>query len=76
MMVMPILMRVKTQSLFNSLIIVSLCTIGTGNSLSWNDLAPSFISKEIGLVFQSPSVPSKSSSHSVSNSSNFFGRAD
>ena len=61
-----------TKYIFNSLNIVSLCPLGTGNGLSWYGLAPSFSSKETGLVFQSPSVPSKSSSNYMSNSSNLF----
>ena len=62
----------RSHSLFNSLIIVSLCDFGTGNSLLWYGLVPSFNSKETGSVFQSPSGPSKSSSNSVSNSSNLL----
>ncbi len=58
--------------LFSSLIVVSLHDFGTGNGLSWYGLVPSFSSKEIGSVFQSPSVPSKSSWNSMSNSSNWF----
>jgi hypothetical protein len=60
-MAMPILMQAETPTLpghkvFNSLIIVSLCTLGTGYGLPWYDSAPSFSSKEMGLVFQSPIV--------------------
>ena len=62
----------RSHSLFNSLIVVSLHDFGTGNGLQWYGLVPSFNSKETGSVFQSPSVPSKSSSNSVSNSSNLF----
>eukprot|EP00804_Cyclotella_cryptica_P024277 CCRYP_012559-RA/>CCRYP_012559-RA protein AED:0.00 eAED:0.00 QI:30/1/0.5/1/0/0/2/0/63 len=51
---------------------VSLCIFGTGNGRPWYGLAPSFSCRETGSVFQSPSVPSKSSSYSVSNSSNLF----
>eukprot|EP00804_Cyclotella_cryptica_P011609 CCRYP_017525-RA/>CCRYP_017525-RA protein AED:0.00 eAED:0.00 QI:30/1/0.5/1/0/0/2/0/63 len=51
---------------------VSLCIFGTGNGQPWYGLAPSFSSRETGSVFQSHSVPSKSSSYSVSNSSNLF----
>ena len=66
----------RSQSLFNSLIAVSLCDFGTGNGLPWYGLVPTFSSKETVLVFQSPSVPSKSPSHSVSNSSNYFDLED
>ena len=59
----------SSQSLFNSLIIVSLCTLDIGNGLPCYCLASSYSSKEMGMVFQSPSAPSKSSSYSVSNSS-------
>ena len=60
------------QSLFNSLIIVPLCTLGTGKGLSWHGFVHSFSLKEMGSVFQSSSVPSNSSSYSVSNSCNLF----
>ena len=62
----------SSHSLFNSFIVVSLRDFGTGNGLPWYGLVPFFNSKETGSVFQSPSVPSKSSSNSVSNSSNLF----
>ncbi len=62
----------RSHSLFSSLIVVSLRDFGTGNGLKWYGLAPSFNAKKIGSVFQLPSDPSKSSSISVSNSSNLF----
>ena len=62
----------SSQSLFNYFIVVSLCTLGTENDLSWYGLVPSFSSNEMASVFQSPSVPSKSSSYCLSNSSNLF----
>ena len=62
----------KSHSLFNSFIVVSLRDFGTGDGLLWYGLVPTFNSKETGSVFESPSVPSKSSSNSVSNSSNLF----
>ncbi len=42
---------------------VALCIFGIGYGLPWYGLAPSFNSKETGGNFQSPSVPSKSSSN-------------
>jgi hypothetical protein len=51
---------------------VSLYAFGPGYDLPWYGLAPSFNSKYMGSVFQSPSVPSKSAANSVSNSSNLF----
>ena len=62
----------RSQRLLNSSIIVSVCTLDTGNSLPCYGLVPAFSSKETGWVCQSHSVPSKSSSYSVSNSSNLF----
>jgi hypothetical protein len=76
--VMPMLMQAETPTLPDHNIysilwlIVSLCTLGTGKGLPWYGLVLSFSSKETGLVFQSLSVPSKSSSNYVSNSSNLF----
>ncbi len=48
---------------------VALCIFGIGYGLPWYGLAPSFNSKETGSNFQSPSVPSKSSSNLRSNAS-------
>ena len=62
----------RSQCLFNSLNIVSLCTLGTGNGLPWYGLMPSFNSRKTGSVFQSPSGSSKSFSNSMSYSSNLF----
>ena len=62
----------RSQCLFNSMNIVSLCTLGTGNGLPWNGLMPSFNSRKTGSVFQSPSGSSKSFSNSMSYSSNLF----
>ncbi len=66
----------RSQYLFNSSNIVSLCTLGTGNGLSCYGLMPSFNPRKTGSVFQSPSGSSKSCSNSMSNSSNYFGLED
>ncbi len=52
-----------------SFIRVAFCIFGIGSGLPWYGLAPSFNSKETGGNFQSPSVPSKSSSKLRSNAS-------
>jgi hypothetical protein len=48
---------------------VALCIFGIGYGLPWYGLAPSFNSKETGGNFQSPNVPSKSSTKLRSNAS-------
>jgi hypothetical protein len=48
---------------------VALCIFGIGYGLPWYGLAPYFNSKETGGNFQSPSMPSKSSSNLRSNTS-------
>ncbi len=55
------------QSIF--FIRIALCIFGIGYGLPWYGLAPSFNSKETGGNFQSPSIPSKSSSKLRSNAS-------
>jgi hypothetical protein len=50
-----------------SFIRVALCIFGIGYGLPWYGLAPSYNSKETGSNFQSPSMPSKSSSNLRSN---------
>jgi hypothetical protein len=62
----------SSQYLCNSLITFSVCTLGTGNDFPLFGLVPSFSSMKMWLVFQSPSVPSKRSSYSVSNCSDLF----
>jgi hypothetical protein len=52
-----------------SFIRVALCIFGIGYGLPRYGLAPSFNSKETGGNFQSPSMPSKSSSNLRSNAS-------
>jgi hypothetical protein len=52
-----------------SFIRVALCIFGIGYGLPRYGLAPSFNSKETGGNFQSPIVPSKSSSNLKSNAS-------
>jgi hypothetical protein len=52
-----------------SFIRVALCIFGIGYGLPWYDLAPSFNLKEAGGIFQSLSMPSKSSSNFRSNAS-------
>jgi hypothetical protein len=51
---------------------VALCIFGIGYGLPWYGLAPPFSSMETGCNFQSPSVPSKSSSYLRSNESSEF----
>ncbi len=53
---------------------VALCTFGIGYGLPWYGLVPSFSSMETGSNFQSPSMPSKSSSYLRSNASSKFRR--
>ena len=62
----------RPQSFLIYFITVSLCTCGIGKALLWQGLLPSFNSKEIGSVFQSPKFPLNRSSNSVSTSSSFF----
>ncbi len=50
-----------------SFIRVALCIFEIGYGLPWYGLAPAFSSKETGGNFQSPNVPSKSSSNLRSN---------
>ncbi len=56
-------------SQYISFIRVALCIFGIGYGLPWYGLAPSFNSKETGGNFQSPSMPSKSSSNLRSSAS-------
>ncbi len=58
-------------SLWISFIRVVLCICAIGYGLPWYGLAPSFSSIEMGGRFQSPKVPSKSSSYLSSNNSSF-----
>ncbi len=55
-----------------SFIMVSLWTFGIGNAQPWYFLAPSLNSKDTGVVFQAPRIPSKSGSKSVSNVCHMF----
>ena len=60
--------RILTKRI-SSLLNVSLLMRGTGYHLALTGLAPGFSSILTGVVFHRPSVPSKSSSNSLSNRS-------